>query len=48
MENEELERLRALLAINLERRRPGVWRLVRRVAVFLNILRVVFGRRHRN
>lgn len=40
MQNQDLDRLRALLAPKGERRRSGVWRLVRKVARFIPVLRI--------
>lgn len=43
MQDRELDRLRELLARKVERRRPGAWRLMRRLAGFISVLQVLFG-----
>lgn len=40
MQYQELDRLRELLARKVERRRQGSWRLVRKLAGFLSVLRL--------
>lgn len=40
MQEKELERLQELLTRKVERRRRGAWRLVRKVAGLLSVLRV--------
>jgi hypothetical protein len=47
MGNEDLDRLREMLANNADRRRGGSWRLLRRMAAVLGILRAVFSRKYR-
>lgn len=39
MEPDQLQMLRELCAKNTERRRPGRWRLVRRLGVLIGVLR---------
>jgi hypothetical protein len=43
MQDQELDRLRDLITRKMERRRPGVWRFVRKLAWFMPMLRAAFG-----
>lgn len=46
MEDHELDLLRHLLAGKVERRRSGAWRVIRKLAGFIGMLRAVFGESH--
>jgi hypothetical protein len=48
MENDELDRLREMLANGADRRRKGSWKLLRIMAAFVTAIRVLFTRKHRN
>ncbi len=45
MGNEDVDRLREMLANSSDRRRRGSWNVLRRMAIFLNFLRAVFRQR---
>ena len=47
MGNDDLDRLRQMLANEADRRRPGSWKVIRGLAAFLTFLRVLFRRRRR-
>ena len=47
MGNEDLDRLRELLANNADRRRGGSWKLLRKMAALLGVFRAMFKRKRR-